>query len=147
MTPFLFFFFTALSVFGALAVVVNKNPVNGALSLLVMCSDHEGLPIALLEAMWLGVPVVSTAVMGTADVLANARGALVAPDEIEGYARSIVQVLRDAGLRGALSAAAPHDAAAWSAGAMATRLAALYAELAATARASGYSSPPATARA
>ncbi len=113
----------------------------------VFASRTETQGLVLLEALALGVPVVSTAVMGTADVLANVRGALVAPDELDGYARSIVRVLGDAGLRAGLAAAAPADAAAWSAGAMATRLAALYAELAATARASGYSSGPATARA
>ena len=51
MTPFLFFFFTALSVFGALAVVVNKNPVNGALSLLVSLLGLAGLFVLLDAAL------------------------------------------------------------------------------------------------
>ena len=113
----------------------------------VFASRTETQGLVLLEALALGVPVVSTAVMGTADVLANVRGAVVAPDDLDGYAAAVVRVLGDPALRASLAAAAPSDAAAWSAGAMATRLAALYAELAAMPRASGYSSGPATARA
>lgn len=96
----------------------------------------------MLEALALGVPVVSTAVMGTADVLAGVAGAVVAPDEIEGFAATVVTVLGDAELRRRLAHAAPHDASAWSAVAMATQLAALYAELATSAGDSRYSSRP-----
>jgi glycosyltransferase involved in cell wall biosynthesis len=96
----------------------------------VFASRTETQGLVLLEALALGTPVVSTAVMGTADVLAGAGGALVAPDEVCGYAACVVQVLRDGVLRARLAAAAPADAARWSASAMATRLAALYGELA-----------------
>ena len=59
----------------------------------------------------------------------------------------MVQVLADPALRATLAAAAPQDAAAWSAGAMALRLAALYAELAAARRVPDYTAPLASARA
>ncbi len=39
------------------------------LDVLVMCSDHEGLPIAALEAAALGVPTVAHAVGGLVDVV------------------------------------------------------------------------------
>ncbi|MCZ8133092.1 MAG: glycosyltransferase [Steroidobacteraceae bacterium] len=97
----------------------------------VFASRTETQGLVLLEALALGVPVVSTAVMGTADVLRDARGARVAPDDETGFARACVEVLRDPELRGRLAANAPRDSQAWSAVAMAERLAQLYAELAA----------------
>jgi len=47
-----------------------------ALDVLVMCSDHEGLPMVLLEAMWLGIPVVGRAVGGICEVLDDSRNGL-----------------------------------------------------------------------
>jgi glycosyltransferase involved in cell wall biosynthesis len=38
----------------------NPYPWIASAELLVLCSDHEGLPNALVEALGLGVPVVST---------------------------------------------------------------------------------------
>jgi 1,2-diacylglycerol 3-alpha-glucosyltransferase len=92
----------------------------------VFASRTETQGLVLLEALALGVPVVSTAVMGTADVLKDAAGALIAPDETEGFAARVVELLHDPALRARLAAAAPGDVAAWTAETMATRLADLY---------------------
>jgi NADH-quinone oxidoreductase subunit J len=51
MPDFLFYLFSALAVLGAFAVVVNKNPVNGALCLLISLFGLAGLFILLDAAL------------------------------------------------------------------------------------------------
>jgi glycosyltransferase involved in cell wall biosynthesis len=94
--------------------------------LFVYASRTETQGLVLLEALALGVPVVSTAVMGTADVLRDVKGAVVAPDDETAFAATVVKVLADPALRARLAERAPLDAAAWSAHAMAERLESLY---------------------
>lgn len=111
----------------------------------VFASRTETQGLVLLEALALGVPVVSTAVMGTADVLRDARGAVVAPEDEHAFAAAVAGVLGDAALRARLAAAGPADAARWSAEALASRLAELYRELATARGARRPSARPATA--
>jgi glycosyltransferase involved in cell wall biosynthesis len=94
--------------------------------LFVFSSRTETQGLVLLEAMALGVPVVSTAHMGTADIVNPQRGARVAPDDEAEFANIVVQLLQDAPRRAAMSAEAHAYAATWSASAMADRLARLY---------------------
>ncbi len=42
-----------------------------AFDVFILCSDHEGLPISLLEAMYLGVPVIARLVGGIPEVVQN----------------------------------------------------------------------------
>lgn len=53
--------------------------VINALDILLMTSWHEGIPVALLEAMALGKPTVATAVGGIKEVLENGDSGLTAP--------------------------------------------------------------------
>jgi glycosyltransferase involved in cell wall biosynthesis len=67
-----------------------------ALDVLVMCSDHEGMPMVLLEAMWLGIPVVGRAVGGIKEVLEHGRnGMSVSSAAPEDLAAACMQLLSD----------------------------------------------------
>jgi glycosyltransferase involved in cell wall biosynthesis len=94
--------------------------------LFVFSSKTETQGLVLLESMALGVPVVSTAHMGTADIVTPQRGAQAAPDDEKVFASMVVQLLDDPQRRAAMSAEARAYAATWSATAMAERLAGLY---------------------
>jgi len=94
--------------------------------LFVFSSKTETQGLVLLESMALGVPVVSTAHMGTADIVNPQRGAHAAPDDEAEFASIVVRLLDDPVRRAAMSAEARVYAATWSATAMADRLATLY---------------------
>jgi glycosyltransferase involved in cell wall biosynthesis len=89
-------------------------------------SRTETQGLVLLEAMQAGTPVVSTAVMGTAEVMSDQRGGLVAEEAVEDFAVKVRRLLDEPGLRSKLSAQAVEKAAAWSAPATAQRLVQLY---------------------
>ena len=81
-----------------------------ALDVLVMCSDHEGLPMVLLEAMWLGVPVVGRAVGGIREVLENGRNGLTAPSAVPAdFAVACLRLLGDRSLGESLCRSAAGD--------------------------------------
>jgi glycosyltransferase involved in cell wall biosynthesis len=64
--------------------------------------------------------------MGTADIVKPERGARVAPDNEDGFADRVIELLNDPARRRAMSSEAREYAATWSAGAMAKRMADLY---------------------
>ena len=68
-----------------------------AMDVLVFCSDHEGLPMALLEALYLGVTIVARPVGGIAEVIQNGvSGVFVNSSDPQALAKECVNVLRDA---------------------------------------------------
>jgi len=97
-----------------------------------LCSEWEGLPLSLLEAMACGTPVVATRVGGVPDVIKDGlTGLLVPPHDVPALADAISVVLEDRDLAEALAVAAlahvrqDHDIASWV-----TRLVAIYDETA-----------------
>lgn len=95
----------------------------------VFASRTETQGLVLLEAMSLGVPVVSTAVMGTRDILAARRGALVAEEDVADFAAQIRRVLDDAELRRRLGEEGRAYARQWAAAGPAQALLAFYRDL------------------
>jgi glycosyltransferase involved in cell wall biosynthesis len=71
-----------------------------ALDVFVMCSDHEGLPMALLEALHLQIAVVARRVGGVAEVIQDGMsGLLVDSAEPRALADACVRLLEDSNLR------------------------------------------------
>jgi len=100
-----------------------------AADVFVFASGTETQGLVLIEAMALGVPIVSTAQMGTATVLAGARSARVSAKDVGEFASHVAALLRSSSARAALAAEAPADAQRWSAPALMQRVADLYASL------------------
>jgi glycosyltransferase involved in cell wall biosynthesis len=65
--------------FRLLGHVPDVRVLHRALDVFVMCSDNEGSPNALLEAMALGTPIVATDVGGVADLVRDGEEALLVP--------------------------------------------------------------------
>jgi glycosyltransferase involved in cell wall biosynthesis len=81
-----------------------------ALDILLMCSDHEGSPMVMLEAMNLGVAVVSRAVGGIPEVLgAGSAGILVNSESPEVLGRACLQLFEKPDLRASLVQAARRE--------------------------------------
>lgn len=95
----------------------------------IFASRTETQGLVLLEAMSLGVPVVSTAVMGTREILAVERGALIAEEQAKPFAAQVRRLLGDAGLRQKLGEDGRRYAREWAAQGPAQALLEFYQEL------------------
>ncbi len=103
--------------------------------LFVLPSRREGFPIALLEAMATGLPVIATPVGAVSEIVRDGvDGRIVPVDDEPALARALAELAHDESLRVRLGAAGRARVnSEYSAGAVVPRLVALWTELAATA--------------
>jgi len=74
--------------------VADARQAYAAADILLMPSRFEGLPMALLEAMAMGVPVVASRLDGIAEVVADgSEGLLVEPGNAPAFAAAVAELL------------------------------------------------------
>lgn len=99
-------------------VVENPAALLGLASCVVSTSVWEGLPLGLLEALSLGLPVVATAVDGVRDVVPPESAILVPAGDPAAVAAAVNRVIEEPGLAEQLSRAARQATAAFQPAAM-----------------------------
>ena len=83
--------------------------VYASLNVMVSSSRQEGLPIAILEGMASGLPLVASAVGEVSSVVVNGQtGVLVPPENVDSLAEGILRLLRDPDMRTRFGTAAKH---------------------------------------
>jgi glycosyltransferase involved in cell wall biosynthesis len=71
-----------------------------AMDVFVLPSRYEGMPMALIETMAMGIPVVGTRVQGIADLIEDeTTGLLVPHGDPQALASAVLRLLSDAALR------------------------------------------------
>ena len=71
----------------------------GRVTFVVLPSLHEGIPVALIEAMSYGLPVIGTRVGGTPELLRDEAGILVEAEDAAELSAAIRRILTDKRLR------------------------------------------------
>lgn len=100
-----------------------------AADIFIFSSRTETQGLVLLEAMAQGIPVVSTAELGTRDVLKEGQGVWIAKEELGDFSEKIVKMLGDTDARNALSISGRDYAHGWSASKQAERMTEFYREM------------------
>lgn len=99
------------------------NACYQAADIFVFSSKSETQGLVLLEAMAQGTPVVAIAELGTASILVEGKGAMIAPDNVAAFAERVHQLLKHPQDRYALGKAAEQYAAEnWTAKFQAERM-------------------------
>lgn len=85
----------------------------------VQCSDHEGTPLALLEAMAMGIPAICTDVGGMPEMVGRSEAdggcaLLVPPRDVDALASAMGRLASDPALRARLGANARHRAGVYA---------------------------------
>lgn len=111
----------------------TRNDVEDLLSasdLFVLPSYFEGLPLALLEAMAAGVPVVATRIGGTIEAIGASHPFLVPAGDAAALAKAVINALSDAGAAShAAELAQARFGSSFTAVRMAAQTSAIYADL------------------
>jgi glycosyltransferase involved in cell wall biosynthesis len=92
----------------------------------VLCSDWEGLPLAALESLAAGVPLVATAVGGLPDLLGDGAGLLVEPRRPRALADALARLMDAPEEAANLARLGRARAAGYELGAVARRVEAVY---------------------
>lgn len=100
-----------------------------ATDVFVFASRTETQGLVLLEALAMGTPVVSTAILGTRDILTHCPGALVAEEDEAAFAASVARVLTTPELKARLASSGKAVLRDWSAQTLARRLELFYLEV------------------
>jgi len=109
----------------------DARAITGAADVVVIPSESEGLPLAALEALAAGRPIVATAVRGLRDLLDDGRTALlVPPGDPEALAAAVRRVLDDPALARSLGEAGLQEASRYTENGMVEAYLRLYAEVA-----------------
>lgn len=62
----------------------------------VLSSEREGMPLVLLEAMAMGLPIVATNVTGSRDVVKNQENGLLVPyNDTDAFRKALLQIVSD----------------------------------------------------
>jgi glycosyltransferase involved in cell wall biosynthesis len=118
------------SAFAFLGLIDNVPEAMRSAAVLVRPSTLEGMPLAVLEAMATGLPVVATRVGGTPEIVRDGEtGFLFEPGDHVALARSVSTLLADRSLAEAMGAAgrAAASGRSWESVATATEM--VYAEV------------------
>jgi glycosyltransferase involved in cell wall biosynthesis len=114
---------------GYLDRLTELNSCYCAADIFVFSSRTETQGLVLLEAMAQGVPVVSTAELGTKDVLRDGLGVWIAHEELNDFSNKIIQLLNDKDAQQTLSELGREYAHTWSAHKQAEKMLAFYERL------------------
>ncbi len=96
----------------------------------VLASNNEGLPVAVMEALALGLPVVGTAVGGMAEAVDATNGVLVPARDPEALAAAMQALAEDGPRRAELAAGAARSSARFDIARAVTRLEEIYTQVA-----------------
>jgi glycosyltransferase involved in cell wall biosynthesis len=86
--------------------VAERNQFLQEIDVFVLPSLTEGTPNAIVEAMAHQKPIVATRVGGIPDLVNDAVGVLVAPNDVEALSAAMSKLAADAALRHAMGVAA-----------------------------------------
>jgi len=96
----------------------------------VLASRHEGLPVALMEATSLGLPVVATAVGEVPSVVRDGQeGVIVAPGRDDALAEAVLRLASDGALRERLGRASLERSAMFDIAGATKEIEGIYGEL------------------
>jgi glycosyltransferase involved in cell wall biosynthesis len=115
-----------VSFIGYLDRATELNSCYRAADIFIFSSRTETQGLVLLEAMAQGVPVVSTAELGTRDVLQEGAGVWIAQEEVADFAGKVIKMLGDEPARKDLGDAGRDYAHEWSAAKQAQRMLGFY---------------------